>query len=182
MPSPSPAGTWTWTWSAASPSSSSDASAPCTARVSRASDRRRASRRTELRTAAASIEARPYRFARPHAGKVRRMDTWNLRNLDVEPRQPSVLRSDRGAARCIVINLPAGEQLQDHEVHEHAWLHVHEGEVEVVADGETRTVQAGAVVHWRPQERHGVRATQDALLLLLLAPWPGRGHPSTPES
>jgi quercetin dioxygenase-like cupin family protein len=110
------------------------------------------------------------------------MDIWNLSELSVEPHRPVVLQSDEGAARAVAIRLPSGEQLQDHEVHEHAWLHVHEGAVEVAADGETRTVEAGAVVHWRPQERHAVRATQDALLLLLLAPWPGRGHPSTAES
>jgi quercetin dioxygenase-like cupin family protein len=110
------------------------------------------------------------------------MDIWNLSELSVEPHRPVVLQSDEGAARAVAIRLPAGEQLQDHEVHEHAWLHVHEGAVELAGDGETQTVQAGAVVHWRPQERHAVRATQDALLLLVLAPWPGRGHPSTAES
>ena len=104
------------------------------------------------------------------------MDTWNLRNLDVEPRQPSVLRSDRGAARCIAINLPAGEQLQDHEVHEHAWLHVHEGEVEIVQDGQTTNGAAGFLAHFEPHERHEVRATADATLILILAPWPGEGR------
>ena len=29
-----------------------------------------------------------------------------------------------------------------------------------------------------PTERHEVRAISDARLLLLLAPWPGEGHPS----
>jgi hypothetical protein len=28
-----------------------------------------------------------------------------------------------------------------------------------------------------PHERHEVRATRDARLLLVLAPWPGDGHP-----
>ena len=104
------------------------------------------------------------------------MDTWNLRNLDVEPRQPSVLRSDRGAARCIAINLPAGEQLQDHEVHEHAWLHVHDGEVEIVQDGRSTDGSAGFLAHFEPHERHEVRATSDSTLILFLAPWPGEGR------
>jgi quercetin dioxygenase-like cupin family protein len=104
------------------------------------------------------------------------METWNLRNLDVEPRQPSVLRSDRGAARCIAINLPAGEQMQEHEVHEHAWLHVHEGEVEIVQDGQTTGGSAGFLAHFEPHERHEVRATSDATLILFLAPWPGAGR------
>jgi hypothetical protein len=37
-------------------------------------------------------------------------------------------------------------------------------------------------VHWVPQERHEVRATEDALLLLLLAPWPGPGHPGARDA
>jgi quercetin dioxygenase-like cupin family protein len=110
------------------------------------------------------------------------MDIWNLSELSVEPHKPVVLQSDEGAARAVALALPAGEELQEHSVHEHAWLHVHAGTVEVDTDGETRTAAAGAVVHWRPHERHAVRATEDALLLLLLAPWPGPGHPSTPEA
>lgn len=106
------------------------------------------------------------------------MDLWDLTELDVAPRAPVVLHSDEGAARVIAINLPAGEELQDHEVHEHAWLHVHQGAVEVAVDGSSRRAGPGALVHWRPGERHAVRAVQDALLVLLLAPWPGPGHPS----
>ena len=36
----------------------------------------------------------------------------------------------------------------------------------------------GCVAHWQPQERHEIRATTDARLLLVLAPWPGAGHPN----
>lgn len=106
------------------------------------------------------------------------MDLWNLENVDVQPHQPVVLHSDEGAARVVAINLPAGEELQDHEVHEHAWLHVHRGTIEVSADGGTQEVRPGALVHWRPGERHAVRSVDDALLVLLLAPWPGPGHPN----
>jgi quercetin dioxygenase-like cupin family protein len=89
-----------------------------------------------------------------------------------------VLRSDDGAARAIAINLPAGEQLQEHEVHEHAYLVVVDGQVELAQDGESHQAGAGTVAHWVPAERHEVRATSDARLLLVLAPWPGAGHPS----
>ena len=107
------------------------------------------------------------------------MDFWDLTAVDVEPHQPAVLHSDEGAARVILIKLPAGEELQEHEVHEHAWLHVHDGAISVADEGgEPREAASGALVHWKPQERHTVRATQDALLLLLLAPWPGPGHPN----
>ena len=105
------------------------------------------------------------------------METWDIATLDVPPHQPEVLRSDP-EARVIAINLPAGEELQDHEVHEHAWLHVHHGSVEVHSDGRSEQASAGGLVHWSPQERHVVRATEDALLVLVLAPWPGPGHPS----
>jgi quercetin dioxygenase-like cupin family protein len=106
------------------------------------------------------------------------MDTWDIRSLDVQPHQPQILRTDDGAARAIAINLPAGELLQEHEVHEHAYLVVIDGEVELEQDGESHAVAAGTVAHWVPQQRHEVRATSDARLLLILAPWPGPGHPS----
>ena len=106
------------------------------------------------------------------------MDIWHLGSLTVQPQHPEVLHSDEGAARVIAIRLRAGESLDDHEVHEHAWLTVHEGAVEVAQDDDTTVAPAGSLVHWRPQERHAVRATEDALLLLVLAPWPGPGHPN----
>ena len=104
------------------------------------------------------------------------MDAWNLHDLHVEPRQPQVLRSDDDAARAIAIHLAAGESLQDHEVHEHAWLHVHAGAIEIECAGDTRTAGAGFVAHFDPHERHEVRATEESRLLLILAPWPGEGR------
>ena len=58
------------------------------------------------------------------------MEHWDLRSLAVEPHHPEVLHSARGEARSIAIALPAGEELQDHEVHERAYLVVIDGEVE----------------------------------------------------
>jgi quercetin dioxygenase-like cupin family protein len=104
------------------------------------------------------------------------MDHWDLRTIDLEPHQPKILQSDRGTGRAIAINLPAGEQLQDHEVHERAYLTVVDGEVSVQA-GDTVTAGAGSLFVFDPQERHEVTATSDARLLLVLAPWPGQGHP-----
>jgi quercetin dioxygenase-like cupin family protein len=88
-----------------------------------------------------------------------------------------VLRSDDGALRVVVIQLPAGERLQEHETHEHTWLVVIEGELEIAHEGGTLEAGAGAVAHFDPQERREVRARQDTRLLLFLAPWPGPGHP-----
>ena len=58
------------------------------------------------------------------------MESWNLNELEVEPRQPQVLDSE-SEGRAIVINLPQGEQLQEHQVHERAWLLVIDGNIEL---------------------------------------------------
>jgi quercetin dioxygenase-like cupin family protein len=105
------------------------------------------------------------------------MDHWDIASLDVNPHQPEVLRSDN-ETRVVAINLPAGEALGEHQVHERAWLMVAAGEIEVEGEGETISGGAGLLVHWEPNERHEVRATTDARLILLLSPWPGEGHPS----
>ncbi len=105
------------------------------------------------------------------------MDSWDLSTLDVEPHKPTVLRSDSDA-RVVAITLPAGEALDDHQVHERAFVVVVDGSVEVEAAGQTVSGGAGLLAHFEPKERHEVRATEDARLLLFLAPWPGEGHPS----
>ena len=105
------------------------------------------------------------------------MDSWDIASLDVEPHQPRVLRSD-DETRAIAINLPAGELLQEHQVHERAYMVVARGEVEVAQGGETTTGGAGFIAHFEPNERREVRAKADARIVLILAPWPGEGHPS----
>jgi quercetin dioxygenase-like cupin family protein len=105
------------------------------------------------------------------------MDSWDITTLDVRPHHPEVLRSD-DESRVIAINLPAGEALQEHEVHERAWLVVAAGEVEIEQGGQTVSGGAGLLAHFDPKERHEVRARSDARLILILAPWPGEGHPS----
>jgi quercetin dioxygenase-like cupin family protein len=105
------------------------------------------------------------------------MQTWDIAGLEVEPHKPEVLRSD-GESRAIVIQLPAGEELSDHQVHERAYLVVVSGEVEIVDAGESVSGGAGLLAQFDPNERHAVRAVSDARLLLMLSPWPGVGHPS----
>jgi quercetin dioxygenase-like cupin family protein len=108
------------------------------------------------------------------------MEHWDLSTLGVEPHKPQVLHSTRGEARSIVLHLPAGEELQDHQVHERAHVVVISGEVEIEIDGgEIVTGGAGLLAVFDPNERHEVRARSDARLLLVLAPWPGQGHPGT---
>ena len=105
------------------------------------------------------------------------MDSWDLLGLEVEPHQPKVLRTD-GEARLVVVSLPAGEALDDHQVHERAYVVIVDGEAQVGPVGSTEQAGPGFVAHFDPNERHEVSATSDTRLLLFLAPWPGEGHPS----
>jgi quercetin dioxygenase-like cupin family protein len=106
------------------------------------------------------------------------VQTWDTRTIDVEAHQPQVLRSD-DEGRAIVLNLPAGEQLQHHQVHERTWIVAVEGKVELEGpDGRTVMGGPGLLAHLEPNERREIRAVQDSRILLLLVPWPGAGHPS----
>ncbi len=107
------------------------------------------------------------------------METWDIPALPIEPHKPQVLRSDE-ETRAIVILLPAGEELAEHQVHERAYLVVADGEIEVSTDGHEVRGGPGFLSHFEPAERHAVKAISDARLLLVLAPWPGEGHPSRP--
>jgi redox-sensitive bicupin YhaK (pirin superfamily) len=107
------------------------------------------------------------------AGTLPPMEHWDLRTLDVEPHQPKILHSARGEARSILISLPAGEALEEHQVHERAYVVVVDGRVELAG----HAGGAGLAAVFDPGERHAVRAVEDSRLLLVLAPWPGDGHP-----
>jgi len=89
-----------------------------------------------------------------------------------------VLHSDE-EGRTILINLPAGEELQEHQVHERAWVFVTDGRVEIAdSGGESFEAGPGFLALTAPNERHEVRAKEDSRVVLVLAPWPGEGHPS----
>jgi quercetin dioxygenase-like cupin family protein len=115
--------------------------------------------------------------------------SWDLITVSAEPDAPEVdgplsqtarVLASSNDARAVALRLPAGDRLQEHEVHERAWLVVVAGEVEVEsADGSVERGGAGLLVEFEPHERHEVRAVADARLLLLLTPWPGDGHPGT---
>ena len=105
------------------------------------------------------------------------MESWNLKEEGAKPHEPRIL-STAEDARAILLNLPQGEELQEHEVHERARLVIVDGEVEVTtAAGESVQAAAGHLFEFDPGERHTVRARSDVRLLLLLSPWPGDGHP-----
>jgi quercetin dioxygenase-like cupin family protein len=106
------------------------------------------------------------------------VDFWRLDAEQVEPRAPRVLHSDDEATRVILLALPAGERLSEHQVHEHALAVVLDGEVVIRAGTAEERLGPQGLVHFKPAERHEVEAITDSRLLLCLAPWPGPGHPS----
>ena len=105
------------------------------------------------------------------------MQSWDLKTVEVEPHQPEILAS-AGDARTILLHLPAGEELQEHEVHERARIIVVEGQVTVSTPaGESVSAGPGHLLEFGPGERRAVAAQSDSRLLLILSPWPGDGHP-----
>jgi quercetin dioxygenase-like cupin family protein len=105
------------------------------------------------------------------------MRSWDLRTVEVKAHEPAILASGDDA-RTIVLHLPAGEELQEHEVHERARLIVIDGEVEIsTAAGAQVKAEGGHMLEFDPGERHTVSARSDARLLMILTPWPGDGHP-----
>ena len=104
------------------------------------------------------------------------MKTWDIRSLGVEAHKPEIVSSSE-AARLIALHLPAGERLQEHLVHERAYLLVVDGELEIAASDERTSGGPGLLAEFDPKEPHEVTATTDSRILLFLAPWPGDGHP-----
>jgi redox-sensitive bicupin YhaK (pirin superfamily) len=100
------------------------------------------------------------------------LEHWDVPNLGVEPHHPKVLTTDK-EARVIAINLPSGERMQEHRTHERGYLVVVSGRIEV--GGEEGG--PGFVAKFDPMEDREIVATEDSLLVLILGPWPGEGHP-----
>ena len=105
------------------------------------------------------------------------MNSWQITDLELHPHAPQILTSTDDA-RAIALMIPAGESLQDHQVHERAWVVVLDGEVEIdTPAGDRVRGGGGLLLEFAPNELHAVHARSDARLLLLLTPWPGAGHP-----
>ncbi len=105
------------------------------------------------------------------------MQTWDTRSLDVQPHSPQVLQSD-DEGRSIIIQLPAGEELGEHRVHEGSWVIVVDGEIQIQSAGGAEKGGTGFLAHIDPKEANAIKAVTDARLIMVLAPWPGDGHPS----
>jgi len=102
---------------------------------------------------------------------------WDLKSAPAQPSEPEILSSGDDA-RVILLSIPAGNELREHEVHERARIVVIDGSVDIVTpDGDEVSAEPGHLVEFAPSERHTVSARTDATILLLLTPWPGDGHP-----
>lgn len=104
------------------------------------------------------------------------MDTWHLETVDVTPHRPRILRTDVAANRVILLALPAGELLRDHEVRERALVFVASGEVTIRQSGNVEALRAPGLVHFDPSERQEVEAIRENRLVICLAPWGGGFH------
>ena len=110
------------------------------------------------------------------------MKAWNVAEMELERNHPRVLGSEE-EGRVIVLRLPKGETMQEHQVHERAWMIVAAGAIEIDdSDGETVGGGPGLLAEFDPNERRRIRATEDSRLVLVLSPWPGEGHPSKREA
>jgi len=105
------------------------------------------------------------------------VQSWNLLGFETPggTRSPIVLHST-GEARAVLIGMAPGQELGDHQVHEHAYMVVVEGSVLLQAGGESLEAGPGTLVRFEEKERHRVSSVEGARLLLILAPWPGPGH------
>jgi quercetin dioxygenase-like cupin family protein len=104
------------------------------------------------------------------------VERWHLPSIDADgKREPRVLFS-RPECRAVVLDLRAGEEMGEHQVHEHAVLQVVSGRLAVAAGEHEAECPPGTLVSFAAGERHSVRALDAARILLLLAPWPGEGH------
>lgn len=105
------------------------------------------------------------------------MKSWDLNAVSLSPHSPEILES-QDDGRAIVLEIPAGGGLREHQVHERAWVVVVSGEVAISSES-SQPVSGGTglMVQFEPNERHSVEAVSTARIMLLLTPWPGDGHP-----
>lgn len=109
------------------------------------------------------------------------MDIWQVDQLRPEPSRPEVLRSDDGAARVITMAIPR-DTVREHDGHEHGWVMVLDGLLEVTSGEQTVELGRGTLAHFDPYETRRVVAMKDTTVIYLLTPFPGPNHPSTEKA
>jgi quercetin dioxygenase-like cupin family protein len=122
-------------------------------------------KRWDLTSLPPSTEKRTAREPPPDAPRVPRRDRQIPRVLFSAPE-----------CRAVALEFEAGEEMGDHHVRERAVVSVVAGRVAIDASGEATECGVGALLTFDPGERHGVRAIEHSLLLLILAPWPAAEH------
>jgi len=105
------------------------------------------------------------------------VQSWNLLAIETAggTRSPIVLHST-DEARAVLIGIDPGQELGQHQVHEHAYLLVLDGRARIEAGNDSLDAERGTLVRLEENERRRVSSDEGARLLLLLAPWPGPGH------
>jgi quercetin dioxygenase-like cupin family protein len=105
------------------------------------------------------------------------VQSWNLLDLETPggTRSPIVLHST-DEARAVLIGIGAGQEMGDHQVHEHAYVVVLAGRVRIEAGGEALDAGPGTLVRFEENERRRVSSAEGGRILLLLPPGPAPGH------
>lgn len=105
------------------------------------------------------------------------VQTWNLREIETPggSRSPVVVQSE-DEGRAVLIGLDPGQSLGDHQLHERSWVIVLDGRVTIESGSEKIEAEPGSLTWFEVDERHSISTEDGARILLLLAPWPGKGH------
>ena len=105
------------------------------------------------------------------------LHSWNLKDIEMPggSRSPVVVHSE-DEARAVLIGLEPGQALGDHQVHESSWVVVVDGRVRIESGGESLDAGPGFLARFDADERKSISTDDGARLLLILAPWPGKGH------
>jgi quercetin dioxygenase-like cupin family protein len=106
------------------------------------------------------------------------VQSWNLREIETPggSRSPVVVHSE-DEARAVLIGLDPGQELGDHQTHEGSWVVVVDGQVRIESGGDSLDAGPGHLVWLEANERRSISTEGGARILLVLAPWPGDGHP-----
>ncbi|HEU4643392.1 MAG TPA: cupin domain-containing protein [Gemmatimonadaceae bacterium] len=91
-----------------------------------------------------------------------------------EDRPASALVHDAPDARLVVFRIEPGQEVAPHTSPSTVILTIAEGSGVVLGGDGERAVRAGEVVAYEPNERHGMRALDERLVVLaVIAPRPG---------